>query len=288
MVHTSTLINRLGNPNLLRNVLNLVAVLLLGLSAIWLAKITWALITPAPAINSTAINMSNVSVSSDRGVNVRRIQQLHLFGEASSGAAQQVVDAPETTLNVRLVGVTASSNPELSAAIIQQGSNQQTYIPGDTIQGSRAVVNEILSDRVLLENGGRVETLWLEGRDGSEAPLSLVTSSSSSTARNVAAEQNDVELSSQQQELLDLISIQPERNGSELLGYRISPKGDAAKFAELGFEAGDIAIAINGYDLTNMVEAVELMNEIQGMTEAQVSVLRNGEIIDIDIYLTSE
>lgn len=268
----------------------LVALILLTVAAVWLAKMTWLVLTPKPQMNVGSVEGNQGRITGSERVDVSRIQQLHLFGETGVQSVQQTIDAPETTLNVRLVGVTASNNPALSAAIIQQGSNQNTYIPGDTIEGSRAELREIYGDRVLLDNSGRVETLWLDGRDGREASLNLTSTGSSASSSNTETSNTseDVELSSQQQELLEVISIQPERNGSELLGYRVSPKNDPAKFSELGFETGDIAVAINGYDLTNMVEAMELMNEIQGMTQAQVSVLRNGEIVDIDIYLASE
>src|SRR5690554_2363369 len=117
---------------------------------------------PLSTAQTTTIKVNQVDLS--------QVQALHLFGQKGATTAQATTtNAPVTTLNIRLVGVTASNNPNLSAAIIQQGSEQSTYIPGDTIRNSRAVVQEIYSDRVMLEHNNRLETLWLEGRDGSEA-----------------------------------------------------------------------------------------------------------------------
>ncbi|CUS47261.1 MAG: type 2a secretion system assembly platform protein GspC [Idiomarinaceae bacterium HL-53] len=294
VVQITSLLSRFSTPSSWQKAGTFAAIVLLTVASVWAAQITWLILTPQVSVGAPHTSVA-VGAGTATRADVTQLQALHLFGEAGAVASNRVVqDAPETTLNIRLVGVTASTNPLLSAAIIQQGSNQATYIPGDTIQGSRAVLKEIYSDRVLLENNNRTETLWLDGRDGSEASLELnvasrqETRNESSGARAEEPAEVMADLSSDQLEVLEVIAIQPERNEDGLVGYRVSPKSDQALFRELGFENGDIAVAINGYDLTNMAEAMELMNELQGMTEAQVRVLRNGEFVDIDIYLPNE
>ncbi|WP_157957875.1 type II secretion system protein GspC [Aliidiomarina celeris] len=264
--------------------------------AAWLAGgLFWSLFTPAPNVAAVSVQ-ATPQPSAGSAVNVSTIQQLHLFGQQGVAPVRntQTTDAPETTLNIRLVGVTASSNPNLSAAIIQQGSNQQTYIPGDTVAGSRAVVQEILSDRVLLNHNNRTEILWIEGRDGSEVSLNVMSQAPTETE----AEQNltdeptseitEADLSSAQLEILELISITPQPGGNGLIGYRLAPRGDDTLFRELGLRAGDLAVSINGYDLTDMAEAMQLMNELQGLSQAQIRVLRDGEYVDIDVYIPTE
>lgn len=272
---------------------SLVLTALLAGYASWLAAgIFWAFFTPTSDYQVVTTG-STVNQTQDAPVDLTRIQRLHLFGEVGAQATSRVqqTEAPETTLNIRLVGVTASTNPRRSAAIIQQGSNQNTYVPGETIASSRAVIEEILSDRVLLSNNNRIETLWLEGRDGSEVSLNISQAPQASRQREEPSEdvaEPEVELTARQQEILELISITPQPGGDGIVGYRIAPRGDEALFRELGLRPGDLAVSMNGYDLTDMAQAMQLMNELQGLSQAQVRVLRDGEYVDIEIYIPTE
>ncbi|RUO42983.1 type II secretion system protein GspC [Aliidiomarina taiwanensis] len=281
------LLEWLRSPRLMQFVFTSVSLVLLVFAAWTLAQLTWRLAVPDSPAPLTPLSAIAVPTVSQPVLDTRRIKSLHLFGE--QGAIQQaapVQDAPVTQLNIRLVGVTASTNPNLSAAIVQQGSTQTTYIPGDIIANSRAVVKQILSDRVLLENNNRLETLWLEGRDGGEAPLTLVTEPD--TAAQESEEAVEPELTSQQMEILELISITPQQSEQGLIGYRLAPKGDSTLFRELGLRPGDLAVAMNGYDLTNMADAIALISQLEGATQAQIRVLRDGEYVDIDVYIPEE
>nr|WP_256473728.1 type II secretion system protein GspC [Aliidiomarina quisquiliarum] len=257
------------------------------LFAAWLlAQLTWRLVMPVGPPTLMPLSATPVTSIEVAQLDLSRIQGLHLFGKKGAEVSRPSTnEAPETTLNIRLVGVTASNNPHLSAAIIQQGSEQSTYIPGDTISSSRAVVKEIRSDRVLLEHNNRLETLWLEGRDGSEVALVLQTQPVQAAP---AAAPEEVNLTTRQLEILEVISISPQQGENGLVGYRLAPKANEAMFREFGLRPGDLAVAINGYDLTNMAEALELMTQLEGLTQAQVRILRDGEYVDIEIYIPAE
>lgn len=287
-MYLNRLLERLRSPRLIQFVLTSVGLVLVMLTAWTLAQLTWRLAVPDSPPALTPLSAIAVPATNAPPLDANKVKALQLFG--AQGATQQVAqvqDAPVTQLNIRLVGVTASTNPNLSAAIVQQGSNQATYIPGETIANSRAVVQQILSDRVLLENNNRLETLWLEGRDGSEAPLTLVTEPDTATAEEEPAAV-EPELSTKQMEILELISITPQQSEQGLAGYRLAPKADGALFRELGLRQGDLAVAINGYDLTNVADAIALISELEGATQAQVRVLRDGEYVDIDVYIPQE
>lgn len=273
--------------------------LLFLLLAAWLlAQLTWRLLVPitAPHLSPLADYPTANIVFSQQGTQqgIERIQALYLFGrEPSDNNQTAIIDAPVTSLNIRLVGLTVSNDPNLSAAIVQQGSEQTTYITGETIAKSRAVVKEIRADRIILEHNQRLESLWLEGRDGDEAPLLLITSELS--RQPVAAPPNSdtvressSHLSIQQQRLLDVIAISPEQRNGNLLGYKVEPKDNADLLQQLGLQAGDLIVAMNGYDLTNMAEALALMNQLDGLTQAHLRILRDGAYMDIDVHIPAE
>ena len=50
---------------------------------------------------------------------------------------------------------------------------------------------------------------------------------------------------------------------------------------EPGVEFGDIAVEVNGFDLTDFSQAVQAMQELRSASEATVLVNRNGEIVEI-------
>ncbi|TRW50317.1 type II secretion system protein GspC [Aliidiomarina halalkaliphila] len=278
--------------SVLQPVLTGIGILLLCISAWLAATITWRLITPAdlpvpPAIGGQA-------ATEQVQVNLNRIQQLHLFGERGAEASRQprTTEAPETTLNIRLVGVTASTVPERSAAIIQQGNNQVTYIPGETISSSRAVINEILSDRVILENGGRLETLYLDGRDGFEPGITLRQVDQPQETREQPVErvhEVPIDIGTVNPENIgELVTITPVQREGNLIGYRLAPNRYPELFAAAGFESGDIAISLNGYDLTNLAEAASILRDVGSLTNATVVVLRNDEPITLELRIPNQ
>lgn len=266
----------------------LLGVVLLVLIAIQVALLSVRLFTPTD-VTPVTVAAANRVTDSAGPVNVDRVRNLHLFGEYGAVPAQQVrpTSAPETTLNIRLIGVTASSNPDLSAAIVQQGNNQVVYIIGETIQSSRAVVREIHADRILIENAGRMETLYLDGRDDFTPEFSATPARS----QGVPAEA-PVQISGTPEVMIDsvmeLISITPHSEAGELVGYRLSPKSNPEIFRAAGLRDGDIAIMLNGYDLTNAAEAMSLMQSLESLTEATIVVLRDGEPVTLELRIPNE
>ncbi|RUO29844.1 type II secretion system protein GspC [Aliidiomarina sedimenti] len=267
----------------------------------WLAQLTWRVLTPAEQVVVAPIALQQ-RVGNVEGDALVAVQQLYLFGDrvAAAEADAEVLDAPETTLNVRLVGLVASVDPERSAAIIEQSGTQRTYIIGERIGNSRATLDAVFPDRVILDNGGRREALYIEGRDGSEAQLRMPASPAAQVnqSENESTRSEQVDLSANQElleavsnvrenpsELLEIINVSPVRNGQQLTGYRLSPRQNRALFDALGLQPGDIALAINGFDLTEPSEALAAMNELQDATRAIVQVQRGNNIIDLELQV---
>ena len=278
----------------------LITALLLLVALWWLAQLTWRVLTPADTVVTAPAQASQRSRA--MSIDVSALQALNIFGDRAAEAtsmSQAAMDAPETTLNVRLVGLVASDRPELSAAIIEQGGTQQTYIIGERIANSRASVEQIFPDRVLLDNAGRREILYIEGLDAAEAQLRMrptnpVTPSGSSdstqrihvevpnnpdVAQAVAGVRDDPST------ILEIINISPLREGQRWIGYRLLPRESTELFAALGFQAGDVAVAINGFDLTDAGQALAAVNELEDATRAIIQVRRNNELVDLEIQI---
>ena len=300
---------------------NYVTLLLLVYLAYTLSGFVWQLIPITsdkgkvlPIITSVA-----KSNSSTAGVDTSKLLALNVFGKVEKVKAVQPKvkmdqPAPKTRLNVTLTGLVADSADAVSptsVAIIESKSAQNTYGIADKVDGTNAVVHQILIDRVILQVSGRFETLMLDGIEYSTTPPSNATEQSQQNTRvdhsdeepekrAVVKEKLDkrdnIELSESlraqreqlfddPKKLLDVIRIRPYRVDQELKGYRLSPGKDPKLFEEVGLKRNDLATSINGYDLTDMQQALSVMAELKEMTEATITVVRKDTTIDIILAL---
>ena len=220
--------------------LHTIVVVLLSLYLIaFAAKLVWRII-PEPQLSATpTVSRAPVisSSSGQNGVNIAKIQQLNLFGNAAAKPAEpvaEVTDAPETRLNLTLTGVVASSEQEAGTAIIENRGSQAVYGLGEKIEGTNATLQKVYNDRVIIKNGVRNETLMLDGIDYDEANRRREMQ-----ARNrpepQEEEEDTVELSEEALEataalrerpanFTDFISISPKTEEGQLIGYQVSPR----------------------------------------------------------------
>jgi len=101
--------------------------------------------------------------SGNRATAVERAASARLFGDAGAtpeiAKAEPAKEAPVTTLNLRLLGVLATDDSRPAYAIINGGGGEQVLGIGDEIE--RAVLREIHTAHVIIENRGKLERLEL-------------------------------------------------------------------------------------------------------------------------------
>lgn len=264
-----------------------------------MAQISWKLIpTGKPTANWTP---TPVSGTQSQNVDIGTINGLALFGkkDASSTkpkfepAAEMITDAPKTSLSILLTGVVASSAEQKGLAIIESQGSQETYSLGDKIKGTSASLKEVYADRIIITNAGRYETLMLDGLQyttQSQANAQLQQARSGGDVTKVDRRDADIgrELVASRDELLadpskitDYLAISPVQKDGEVQGYRLNPGKDAGLFKDAGFQPNDLAKSINGYDLTDMSQALEVMGQLPDLTEVSVMVEREGQLVEI-------
>ncbi len=267
-----------------------------AVTAVWFgAQLTWQLITPASEVPSGPIQMTNQRAESS--YSARSIVALDLFGAATAATPQAASNAPKTSLNIRLLGVSASNVPERSAAIIERSGKQEVYVMGDKLEGTQVTIKEIYADRVILDNNGRLETLELEGIGELSEGLSLTMANMTGDVRTSGRavreggssprrDDTDSQITAADvnpESLLEFIQITPVRGGDGIRGYRLSAGKNPELFRQAGFRDGDLAVAINGQDLTNISTAMKITSELGDMTQATVTVLRGNESVDLQL-----
>ena len=283
--------------------LHTIVVVLLSLYLIaFAAKFVWRII-PEPQLSATpTISRAPVisSSSGKNGVNIAKIQQLNLFGNAAAKPAEpvaEVTDAPETRLNLTLTGVVASSDQEAGTAIIENRGSQAVYGLGEKIEGTNATLQKVYNDRVIIKNGVRNETLMLDGIDYDEANRRREMQARQRPAPQEDEYEDDtVELSEEAIEataalrerpasFTDFISISPKTEEGQLIGYQVSPGKEPELFKSAGLEAGDVITQINGLDLTDLQQSQEALSELRNAQTIELTIIRDGSLTTLYLDL---
>ncbi len=261
------------------------------------AQITWKLIpgSSAPSVWTPTAAPAGKTASQ---IDLAGLQQLALFGKVDAKAdkpkaevVETITDAPKTTLSIQLTGVVASTAEQKGLAIIESGGNQETYSLGDKIKGTSASLKEVYADRIIITNAGRYETLMLDGlvytsQSPANQPLQKAKNASRIDQRKNAEISQELaesrsEIIADPSKITDYIAISPVKQGDNVIGYRLNPGKDVNLFNQAGLKANDLAKSINGYDLTVMTQALEMMSQLPELTEVSIMVEREGQLVEI-------
>lgn len=285
--------------------------LLLIYVAFMAAKITW-LVVPQPLVTSNINAPKHIAQKNNtrKNVNISALESLNLFGQYNEqervDVVEQITDAPQTRLQLTLSGIVASDHVEIAAAIIENKGKQETYGIGDIIKGTRASLEQVLIDRVIIKQSGRLETLMLDGADFNQpaqsvsnkkankqvnsqnSPQRLSPKSKPSIVdhrlnKNLSnsAQRLRADLKSDPGKITDYLRISPARKAGKIVGYRLSPGKDPEFFKLSGLKPGDIAIQMNGYDLLVPVEAAQAMSALKTERDISLLVERKNDFIEI-------
>jgi general secretion pathway protein C len=288
-----------------------ISMLLIVYIALVFAKMTWRVVPDASISNThvSSITKSNSQKNKNSTVDVVKLNALNLFGLYNKKAPVEnnveiVKDAPQTRLKLTLSGVTASDEPKLSAAIIEHSGTQETYGIGDMITGTRATLEQVLADRVLIRVSGQMETLMIDGGDFNQPAKTVVESNNQISKResaqnqtinqqsNVVDQRFDKNLSAKAKKLrndlqndpgkiTDYLKVSPKRENGKIVGYLLRPGKDPEFFKLSGLKAGDVAVNMNGYDLIQPSEAVQAMSSLQNVQNISLLVNRKGDFMEI-------
>lgn len=261
--------------------------LLLVIAIGWqLANIIWSLM-PGPAAGDAIVVPAGQAVpgrSRPAAADAQAIAAAHLFGEAGADdpatAVPEVtdVDLEDTRLsNLQLKGTIASPEATMSAAIIADGNNEEkVYLIGDPI-ASGAKLHAVYTDRVVLNENGRLTNLRLpeEYKASAASPVRRTTSQRRTAAPQTQSIQSVV--SQNVARLADVIRPTPYFVNGQQQGYRVYPGRDRRQFAALGLRPGDLIKDIDGQALTDPTQAMQIFQSLGTASQVSVTVERNGQ-----------
>ncbi len=296
--------------------------LVIVLSLFWichsLATLFWVAV-PVPDVPqppSFAQPLVEDSGGSTVNIDVAGIQDLNMFGNATEEVAvvedqpQQVTlpgiedQAVTTSLSLKLQGVISSTNQDEARAVIADGNSQSLYSIGEKLpQGNNVKLAKIMPQRVILDNNGRYESLWLYSEEdfkgsGSftsyrepienqyrgipapveqEAPQEIVEEPEPITT-TVNPEQIPRSIN-------DVVRFSVYREDGQMIGYRVRPGRERELFDQVGLQTNDVVTSVNGIAVDDPRQVRAIYQELKTATSAQLTVLRDGQSIPISISL---
>ncbi|GAB6263431.1 type II secretion system protein GspC [Photobacterium sp. 53610] len=263
-----------------------------------LGRLLWSFLQPVETPPTWQAPLVTATGSKQEGFQISDITSMELFGryraDTPKVTPQKPVkqDAPETKLNLTLVGVVASDDPGTSLAVITNRGKQNTYGLNEAIDGTRATLQAVFVDRVIIRNNGRDETLMLDGvkfgqSTSRSTPPPPATRAAPEPAQGGADELAQIkqEILEKPQNLFSYIRLSQVKQDGNLLGYRVNPGKNRVLFDAVGLQPDDLAVSLNGNDLKDEAVMARLWTELSSATELTLTVERDGQLHDIYIEL---
>lgn len=279
-----------------------VVVILIALSAVYSAQLTWLWLQPVPAVSAPRIQPAspdNTASNANPEQLGAALGERNLFGQfeaVASAAPEQPVEAPETRLNMKLQAVLARGDDGSGFAIISRGGSQASaFSVGDNIF-NQATLSAVYRDRVILDRNGQLETLRYE-REATSQLLQVndepIEDDRSFTETIDQAQQRVDRGEDVQAQVEQMVSYVQQRANSDpqgLLnevgleatgsGYQVTQ--NARQLAMAGLRPGDVVTAVNDQPVGNIGQDQALLNQIlQTGGELKIQIQRGSRSFTI-------
>jgi len=217
---------------------------------------------------------------------------------ASQGAA---INAPETSLNLKLVGLMYSTDEDEARAIIETpGTGAQGFAVREKV-ADNVEIYSIEPDRVILTHAGRQEALMLDPDQntagnpaGAEAPpvenpnagQAAITGNAAYTAAQSTSQAPPASGSKNLDDLMKDYSVTPVTENGILQGFRLKALKNPKIMQELGIGPDDVITAVNGIPLNTPGRIMILYDKLKKQREFEITLDKNGDSRTIAVDLT--
>ncbi|WP_062263129.1 type II secretion system protein GspC [Endozoicomonas arenosclerae] len=259
-------------------------VLLVILLTQQLARLTWQFFDTPEAASQSSWKPQSVagdSRQSEKDI-YPALDSLHLFGQEPIKLTQtdnSNIDpnaVPKSRLSAKVTGIVASTVPSDSVAVIQTGGRDRTYRIGEKLQGSNAEVKDIYEDRVIVLNRGKHEALLLYPDEAGRKVEKR------NTGRLTEIRQ---QLISDPASFTDFVQFTTVQKDGQLVGYQLTPGKFPEVFRQSGLKPNDVALSINGYDLSDSNDTMKLLQEVNQLAQISMTIERDGRLYEIEVKL---
>lgn len=266
MIRTLT-VTRLGAfGRLLPNDLHFwLKAILLALVAIHAAKLFWVVVTPVGPFGEwrpTAPRL--LSPEAQTAV----IAAVNPFFRA--GAMQSQAQRP--SLDLQLFGTRASQGSLPGSAILGASDGEQnSYAVGEEVAPG-LTLSAVAFDHVILSRGGSSQTIYIAGADSGEGAAAAQGAGAAAAVSTAVG---------------NAFRLNPRRQGDRVSGVLVTPGSNPQIFAAAGFRDGDVIVAVNGAQITSMIDVQQLQSSIAPGARLLLTVERGADKIPVALNLPS-
>ena len=198
--------------------------------------------------------------------------------QGNSNAFLNAIKAPETSLSLKLFGVTSSEDKNF-AIIGLNKSDQKEYQTGDQVLDN-VFLESIHKDYVTINRSGVAESLSFNKPN--------LISGIETEILKIPANKNDNVISAEwlsNQNILDAISFVPIFSNGTLSGLEVNPGENKDFFVNLDLMPGDVLVSINGALVSDLNENYlsNLETFFSEPKDLNLSILRDNNPISIGI-----
>lgn len=256
-------------------------ILLLGLgvlSVYFLSRAVLAVLAPEslwepPELAPPAAVMTNTNASAKIDL---RFDPFHRDSAPIDEVIEIGTDAPETTLNLKLVGRRAGRDG--SAILETPDRSQNVFRIGDEIMNG-VTLKAVHPGYIVLSQGGRIERLTFE-RDSDSGLLAERPQPKEQAPTEIKTIPKSMTIS----RFMAGVNLAPVINAGQMRGYRLTPKNGSVDLRSLGLRSGDVVTSISGMDLTSPnLNPADLAAKLSGRSQLRLNVLRGTETVFINI-----
>lgn len=253
-----------------------------------LARLFWLFNTPQPVAVAGSVLPSTQPVARNNGqaggVDVAYLQENFRISSgrtdiAPSAAGGESAQAANTRLSLALRGAIAGSAPTDSSAIIASGEQQRVYFVGDELQFTTpgVTLDSVHPLYVVLNNNGRLETLWMyEPQASVSVPVTGIGTSGVIATRADA----DQAMASQ---LNERVQIRVYRENGAVRGFQIREDSDPAMLTAAGLQAGDIITSVDGVAVNQNNDLSSLTRELENQDRVDLELIRNNTTMTVTV-----
>ena len=198
-----------------------------------------------------------------------------LFRSASIPTTQgsAFIDAPKTSLKLKLVGLMYSADKNQARAIIEsQEDGARSFATRERV-ADNAEIYSIEPDRVILFHAGKQEALILDPEHKTSSFQSDIGNQPIDAPKNSA-------------ELMRDFSASPVMENGKLLGFRLKALRNPGIMKEWGINPNDVITAVNGISLNAPGRVMVLYDKLKKQREFEITLNNGGNsrTITVDLY----
>ena len=225
-----------------------------------------------------------------------KISAYHLLGSAVQTAPIAALgSSSETSLNLSVTGLLASTDPELGTAYISNNQGEEKkFSVGDTVFGM-ASLSAVYADHVLLLHNSKQEKLSLQ-KDKINTTAQNKTSAKDNNSA-LTRINNSIRGGDNWQRIMDAQKFDSQKIANivgnmspvqdaqgRINGLRVSSLSASSTLLQQGLRSYDQIIAINGIGV-NPGNIINITNQLENSSSARLTILRNGREVQLNVNL---